>query len=77
MNKTIASCVALTTDKLTNLELATLNNYVNGFGKLPLDHVLYPRVAHLLNQNGTAHSEVKDALAQIVLIRIGGMNGQS
>jgi len=71
VNPGVALGVKCVADKLNDLELATLNNFVNGFGYMPSYHPLFPQVRHLFTGPGyTAHDDVKDALAAIVLERL-------
>jgi hypothetical protein len=70
----IIASVAMHTNKLTDLELAALNNVVQ-LDMDPHGRIFdYNKVAGLFSEaNGTrAHSMTKDALATIVLKRLKG-----
>lgn len=71
MNAAVYIATKMATDKLTELELAAVNNAAQ-LGTDPRGVLGYERVKHLFSeQNGTAmHSETKDALARIVLDRL-------
>lgn len=70
----LASTVAMYTDQLTDLELAVLNNVAqtddDPHGRL-FD---YSKVAGLFSEAGGVrmHAETKEALARVVLARLGG-----
>lgn len=65
MRSKMVTIVSLTTDQLTDDELAVLNNFAQLWGTIPKDHALYPKVKVLLS-NGLFHEEIKLAIAHAV-----------